>query len=99
MRYFICTSNRLPRFCTIEDSASGYLIVWTVFNFMEGSNRIATRTLHKNVVNGFIDSLATRAQKFIEVDETEFLLKLHWTRSRSEELARDGVPLETLFGE
>jgi hypothetical protein len=97
MRYLICPSAQLPRFCTIEEVSSGYVIVWTVFNFVEGSNSIFTKSMRKNFVGGFIDGLVRR--RFKEVDETGFLLALRMTRARSEKLADDGVPIEQLFEE
>jgi hypothetical protein len=97
MRYMIYPSPQLPRFCTIMAVTSGFEIVWTTFNFVEGSNSIFTKSMRKNFVGGFIDGLVRR--RFMEVDETEFLLALRKTRARSEKLADDGVPIEQLFEE
>jgi hypothetical protein len=64
---------------------------------MGDKNCIFMKSLHKNFVSGFIDSLARRAPKFNEVNEAAFLLELQLTRSRSDKLAENGIPLEWLF--
>lgn len=97
MRYFICPSAQQPRFCTIEVAAPGNDIVWIVFDFKEDKNSIFVKLLHKNFVRGFIERLAVRTPRFNEVEEAIFTRELQSTRSRSEVLEEQGVPIKWLF--
>ncbi len=91
MRYFICPSPQLPRLCTIAAAASGFEIVWTVFDFMEAKNSLSIQTEHKPTVDGFVSNVLIRLQKFQEVDEAKFDAFFQLAAEAAARLARSGT--------
>jgi hypothetical protein len=100
MRYFICPSEDLPRFCTVRDTGNACEIVWSVFDFAEHKNSILTRIHPMSSADGFISNILIRLQKFKEVDGSFHAAQYEQALCKSAALSRNGVTakVETVYG-
>ena len=92
VRYFVCQSKLLPRFCKIINSTSGYIVQWTVFDFAEENNSVSLQIQNKESVDGFITNILSRLQKFMEIDLVSFSTQFQHAIADSQRLTLMGRP-------